>query len=232
MTRIGNGSYTALFLGVAALALAALADGANAQITSAQQSAIRASCRSDFMSKCSGVTPGGKDALNCLQKNVAALSPACQTAVSATIPAPVVAKPVEAAPPPTPAVTVAPPPSAKPAEAAAPPPAETKATPVVSAPQTKAKVAKPKPVTHPAAAAVAAPTNLAPPPPPPPPPKPVAPVISGVVLGRACLRDVLLHCRGFGLREAEKIACLTAYHNSGHRLAPLCAVALKLTPMR
>jgi hypothetical protein len=38
------------------------------------------------MSKCSGVTPGGKDALLCLQKNVASLSPACQTAVSATIP--------------------------------------------------------------------------------------------------------------------------------------------------
>ena len=40
------------------------------------------------MSKCSGVTPGGKDALNCLQKNVASLAPACKTAVSATIPAP------------------------------------------------------------------------------------------------------------------------------------------------
>ena len=41
-----------------------------AQITTAQQSAIRGSCRSDFMSHCSGVTPGGKDALTCLQKNV------------------------------------------------------------------------------------------------------------------------------------------------------------------
>ena len=38
------------------------------------------------MAKCSGVTPGGKDALVCLQKNVAGLSPACKTAVSATIP--------------------------------------------------------------------------------------------------------------------------------------------------
>ena len=45
------------------------------------------------MSKCSGVTPGGKDALNCLQKNVASLAPACKTAVSATIPAPAAAMP-------------------------------------------------------------------------------------------------------------------------------------------
>ena len=67
-----------------------------AQVTAEQQSAIRASCRSDFMSKCSGVTPGGKDALVCLQKNVASLSPACKTAVSATIPAPAQAAPAPA----------------------------------------------------------------------------------------------------------------------------------------
>lgn len=56
-----------------------------AQPTAAQQSAMRANCRSDFMSKCSGVTPGTKDALECLQKNVAGLSPNCQKAVSATM---------------------------------------------------------------------------------------------------------------------------------------------------
>jgi hypothetical protein len=40
-----------------------------------------------FISKCSGVTPGGKQALQCLQKKVAALSPGYKTAVSATLPA-------------------------------------------------------------------------------------------------------------------------------------------------
>ena len=68
-------------------AFAALTLRAAAQVTSAQQSAIRSNCRSDFMSHCSGVTPGGEDALACLQKNVAKLSGGCQTAVRATIPA-------------------------------------------------------------------------------------------------------------------------------------------------
>jgi hypothetical protein len=72
------------------LVLAAMTIGtANAQVTAEQQSAIRANCRGDFMSKCSGVTPGGKEALQCLQKNVAALSSGCQTAVNATLPKPV-----------------------------------------------------------------------------------------------------------------------------------------------
>ncbi len=54
------------------------------------------------MSKCSGVTPGGKDALMCLQKNVASLSGGCQTAVRATMPAeaPKMAAPAAAPPPP------------------------------------------------------------------------------------------------------------------------------------
>lgn len=75
-----------------------------AQVTSDQQSAIRNSCQSDFSSKCSGVTPGGRDALTCLQKNVASLAPACKTAVSATIPA---AAPPQAAPAPAAPATAA-----------------------------------------------------------------------------------------------------------------------------
>ena len=78
---------------LAVLVIAALASSANAQITSAQQSAMKQSCRSDFMAKCSGVTPGGKEALACLQKNVASLSPACQQAVNATMPAPAATPP-------------------------------------------------------------------------------------------------------------------------------------------
>jgi len=71
------------------LVLAAVTAGtAAAQVTAEQQSAIRANCRGDFISKCSGVTPGGKEALQCLQNNVAVLSSGCKTAVSATLPKP------------------------------------------------------------------------------------------------------------------------------------------------
>ena len=38
------------------------------------------------MSNCSGVTPGGAEALQCLQRNVAKLSPGCQSAVNALAP--------------------------------------------------------------------------------------------------------------------------------------------------
>ena len=161
MTRL---SPKRLALLPALLAFAALTGSAAAQVTAAQQGAIRSNCRSDFMSKCSGVTPGGKDALACLQKNVGTLSPACKTAVSATLPppapaaaAPAPVKPVQAAPAaapaPAPATAAAPPP---------PPPAAAKtAVPVVSAPPPRAKVAAP-PRRAPAAAAVAAPAPVAP----------------------------------------------------------------------
>jgi Cysteine rich repeat len=97
MRTLGNKVLRALWPCFAVLAIGVLADRAGAQVTSAQQSAIKASCRSDFMAKCSGVTPGGKDALACLQKNVDRLSSACKTAVSATLPPPATA-PKAAAP--------------------------------------------------------------------------------------------------------------------------------------
>src|SRR5438105_74295 len=56
---------------------------AAAQPSQEQQSAIRSNCRSDFMSRCSGVQPGGTDALRCLQRNSAQLSPNCRRAVAA-----------------------------------------------------------------------------------------------------------------------------------------------------
>ena len=74
---------------VLGLVLATMTIGtAGAQVTAEQQGAIRANCRGDFISKCSGVTPGGKEALQCLQTNVAVLSAGCKTAVSATLPKP------------------------------------------------------------------------------------------------------------------------------------------------
>lgn len=53
------------------------------QPTDAQRNAIRSACRSDFMEQCSGVTPGGIEALTCLQRHSAMLAPACRNAVSA-----------------------------------------------------------------------------------------------------------------------------------------------------
>ena len=69
------------------------------QPTQAQRDAIRASCRSDFMANCSSVTPGGKEALECLLRNQAKLSTACNAAVSAVVPAkaaPAASAPAEA----------------------------------------------------------------------------------------------------------------------------------------
>jgi hypothetical protein len=54
-----------------------------AKPTAQQTAAVRASCRSDFMSHCSGVQPGGAEALQCLKRNEAQLSAASRSAVAA-----------------------------------------------------------------------------------------------------------------------------------------------------
>jgi hypothetical protein len=51
--------------------------------TQAQQDAIRSSCQSDYRSYCASVPTGGSAALQCLENNVASLSPTCQQAVKA-----------------------------------------------------------------------------------------------------------------------------------------------------
>lgn len=53
------------------------------QPSSAQVSAIKSACRSDYPKVCASVPPGGAAALDCLEKNKARVSPACQSAVSA-----------------------------------------------------------------------------------------------------------------------------------------------------
>jgi hypothetical protein len=53
------------------------------QPTSAQVSAIRGACRSDYPKVCAGVPTGGAPALQCLEKNKAKLSAGCEKAVSA-----------------------------------------------------------------------------------------------------------------------------------------------------
>ncbi|PJG50571.1 hypothetical protein CVM73_35555 [Bradyrhizobium forestalis] len=133
-----------------AAALFATATVAVAQApTEAQKSAIRSACRSDFMARCSSVTPGGAEAFQCLQKNMSSLSSGCQTAVRALEPP--TAPKAEAAPaaPKTEAAPAAP---AAPKAQAAPsaPPAEP-AKP--AAPATASKAA---PAKQPSSAQVAA----------------------------------------------------------------------------
>jgi hypothetical protein len=107
------------------LQLLVAAGSANAQPTAEQQGALRNNCRSDFMSNCSGVTPGGAEALQCLQRNVAKLSPGCQSAVNALSPRPAPQRATTA--PPAAAAPAAPapaqPPATMPAAAPAAPPA-------------------------------------------------------------------------------------------------------------
>jgi len=112
------------------LALGLCADAALAQQpTDAQKNAIRNNCRSDYMANCSSVTPGGIEALQCLQRNSAKLSAACRGAVAAITPreAPPAAAPAQ---PPAAAPSAAPAPAAAPARpAAAPRPATHAAAP-------------------------------------------------------------------------------------------------------
>jgi hypothetical protein len=115
---------------VAAFSLQAAGYSAIAQQpTRAQRDAIRASCRSDFMANCSSVTPGGKEALECLLRNQAKLSAACKVAVTAVMPA----KPAPAAF--APAETPSTPAAAKSEPAAPPAPAASEPAPKSAASQ-------------------------------------------------------------------------------------------------
>jgi hypothetical protein len=83
-----------------------------ARPTSQVRAAIRAACRSDFMTNCAGVQPGVVEAVACLQANAANLSSACRRAVTAisaggTGAAKAGRAPADAAPP---AAATAPPP--------------------------------------------------------------------------------------------------------------------------
>jgi hypothetical protein len=95
------------------------------QPTAEQTSAIRSSCRSDFMANCSGVQPGGKDALECLIRYESRLSASCKAAVDAVVAKPAVPAPAsapaasETATTPTPAPAKKPAPENAPAAAAA-----------------------------------------------------------------------------------------------------------------
>lgn len=187
------------------------------QPTPAQTSAIRANCRSDFMANCSGVQPGGKDALECLKRNLARLSGGCQAAVSAISPAPSAAPPAAVAAP-------APPPAAS---APAAPVASAPAAPTVSKPL----AAKPAP-----AAKAAVRTQAAVPPVTPPPvaAAPAAPAVQPLVLRpmlprrrmvimAICRGDAERLCRGLPPIGPEVLDCLAV---KAANLSPTCYEAL------
>lgn len=79
---------------------------APAQPSAAQQNAIKQNCRNDFMAHCSGVQPGGAEALTCLKTNAAKLAPACKSAVAAIGGAPAARPAAVAATPPAAAAAV------------------------------------------------------------------------------------------------------------------------------
>ena len=82
MSRSGTSLVRAILLVALAAGLAGM-PAAAAQPTPEQQSAIKAACQSDYRAQCASVPPGGAAALECLQKNVASLSPSCQSTVNA-----------------------------------------------------------------------------------------------------------------------------------------------------
>jgi len=184
------------------------------QPTQAQRDAIRSSCRSDFMANCSGVQPGGKDALDCLKRNLGKLSGGCQAAVSAVSPAPAPAA-VAAPPPPTPPAAAAPVTSAPAAPVASAP----------AAPASKPPAARPAPVPKMA---------VRPPPAAAPPPVAAAPAVQPLVLRPMLPRRRLMLmaiCRG----DAERLcaglppigpAVLDCLAVKAANLSPTCYEAL------
>lgn len=237
MKALNHHLHTALLAGLAAFAFTAFTTSAQAQLSSAQQSALKSSCRSDFMSHCSGVTPGGRDALVCLQKNVSGLSPACQRAVRSTM-----ASAPAARPKPAPVVRAAP--------AARPTAAQQKALKKYCrsdflahcsrvrpggqealaclernarrlSPACRRAVAALHPVTPPARVIPPAAVVVAP-----PPPARKPSVVSAAVMLRACKLDLLRHCRGVHAGGGRELACLAAH---GDHLTFRCRTALKVT---
>ena len=218
---------------IVGLVLAMLAVPALAQQPSEEQiAAVRASCRSDFLSHCAGVPRGGAEALQCLKRNVAQLSPACRAAVNAiaaTAPKPE-PRPAPAAPLPAPAASAPPAPAAAPppaAPVAAPPsaPAANAPAPAATAPTAqppKKRVAvPPKPAAPPVAAAPAAPppaaqpTSLGPIP-------PLPPRLRLMIL-RACAAEHQAMCADVPPGGGRIVECLAA---NGSALSAGCRDAI------
>ncbi len=194
--------------------------------TKAQQDAIRSNCRSDYMKNCSSVTPGGREALECLMQHKANVSGGCQgalNAVAAPAPAPAAAKPE---PKPEPKAESAPPP---PAAAAAPSAHEAPKAPPPSAvrPAPKAAAAPARPAAPPPASAAAPAPGLAAAPPPAAAAPDAAPrpmrLGEAIVIRRYCFNDFKVLCKGVQIGQGRAVKCLADNQPS---LSPGCKQAM------
>ena len=228
--------------GVMSIALSAMTQAQT--VTKAQQDAIRAQCRSDFIANCSGVPRGGREAFLCLEQNKAKLSGGCKSAVEAVVAAttpeppaaskpsaaskPVASKPVVSKPAAT-RVEADPQPSATPAPAAAAP-AE-KPAPAVAAPAAPSTA---KPATKPVPKAAAAPVRPATPPPaiaaapaavspPVAAPKRQPTLGEAITIRRFCATDYRVLCKGTQIGGGRAIKCLA---DNRPALSPACKTAL------
>ena len=199
---------------------ATLAPTAAQHPTPAQRDAVRAACRSDFMTNCASVQPGGKEALECLVRNEPKLSPSCRSAVNAiATPASGVAAPAStAATPPKPSDASAP---AQPA-AAAPPATKTPAT----APRRKS-TAGTRPTTTPAATSAAASGSASAPTAAPAvaplgPIRPMLPRRALMILAQ-CRPEQQRLCAGVPPGGGKILSCLAA---NAQQLSPTCYEAL------
>ena len=214
---------------LAAGVLLGLAAPAGAEQPTPQQiDAIKSACRWDFMSNCSGVPRGGREAVMCLKDHLAKLSPACQSAVNAIVPkSPPPATPTAAPAPspapaaPAPAAASASPPPPPPAPAAAAPrpspapAAGTAAPPPPAAPKKHAAVPAPKPArpaapaptqataAPPAPAAAPLPADLGPIP-------PLRPLVRLQIL-RACKAEHDTLCGQVPPGQGRIVECLAAH---------------------
>lgn len=202
--------------------------------TKAQQDAIRSNCRSDFMAKCSSVTPGGREALECLMNNKTSLSSGCQGALNAlAAPAPAAAKPepkAEPAPPAAPQAPAAHAPAGHAPAAAAPHAPEAPKTPHPEAAKPaapKAAKAPVKPAAPPPAEAAAPPPATAAVPPavdaaPAVPPRPMR-IGEALMIRRFCSTDFKVLCKGVQIGQGRAVQCLT---DNREALSPGCKRAM------
>ncbi len=213
--------------------------------TDDQKNAIKANCRSDFLSLCSGVPRGGAEALQCLKKNVANLSVGCQQAVKAIAPAPPppakttapAAPPPPAPPTPAAATPAAPAPAATttaaPSAAGTPPPPAAPTaveTPATAAPSPAAAPANPAATpAAPAPAAKSAATPLLPPPTPPVAPaappsvRVVRPVQVLMLVRNSCRAEYRAYCSNVDIGGGRVVACL---QSNAASLSPTCQSGL------
>ncbi len=194
---------------MATVILFAIASPAFAQAPSqAQRDAIKTQCRSDYIAHCSSIHPGGEASLQCLQKNMSSLSPACASAVGA-VEAPAAApKAAEPAPATTPKAESTPP-AAKPATAA-PKAAATPATKgTTAAPAAAAATAAPVIATAPAPAAIVL--------------RPMRPREELLVMRSACGGDIRSLCGGIPPGGGRIVRCLASNSAS---LSPACTGVL------